>query len=69
MARNGKRWAVLVNYTDGKVRIDSPPPAKPPRDWEVLDVRNVKRDAEEIMQAMAPVLRPEIQPMDATALT
>jgi len=65
MARERKKWAVLVNYIEGKVKIASPPPAKPPRDWEVLDIRDIKREAEEIMQAMAPVLRPEIKAMDA----
>jgi hypothetical protein len=63
MAR--KKFAVLVNYTDGKIRIDSPPPEKPAKNWEVLDIRPVRREAEEIMMAMAPILKPEIQAMEA----
>jgi hypothetical protein len=63
MARN--KFAVLVNYTDRKIRIDSPPPEKPAKDWEVLDVRPIRREAEEIMMAMVPILKPEIPAMDA----
>jgi hypothetical protein len=60
-----KKWAVLVNYTDGKIRIDSPPQAEPAKGWEVLDVRSIRREAEEIMHAMVSVFYPEISVMNA----
>jgi|GEM_PF-3420626 len=65
MAR--KQFAVVVNYDRGQARIESPPPAKEQlkAGWEVLYVRPTRTEASELMRAMAPVLRPEIQAMEA----
>ena len=66
MAGSKKKWyAVVVNYTRGRIRLESPPPSLPEEGWEILYERPTKGEATQLMRAMNPVLKPEIAAAEA----